>query len=33
MAEIRWVHRKDLGELDFLEADRPFVADLMRGVG
>lgn len=25
MAEIRWVPRARLGELDFLEADRPFV--------
>lgn len=31
MAEIRWVERKDLGELDFLEADRPFVQELVRG--
>ncbi len=33
MEEIRWVRRQELGGLDFLEADRPFVADLMRGVG
>jgi 8-oxo-dGTP diphosphatase len=32
MEEIRWVKRGDLGELDFLEADRPFVADLVQGV-
>lgn len=31
MEEIRWVHRRDLGELDFLEADRIFVAELIRG--
>jgi 8-oxo-dGTP diphosphatase len=31
MEEIRWVKRTDLGQLDFLEADRPFVADIVRG--
>jgi len=31
MAELRWVHRTALPELDFLEADRPFVADLAAG--
>lgn len=31
MMEIRWVHRRDLGSLDFLEADRAFVAELIRG--
>lgn len=31
MEEIRWVHRRDLGRLDFLEADRAFVAELVRG--
>ena len=31
MEEIRWVRREELGGLDFLEADRPFVADLVRG--
>lgn len=31
MVEIRWVHRRDLGSLDFLEADRAFVAELIRG--
>jgi 8-oxo-dGTP diphosphatase len=32
MAEIRWVRRADLEQLDFLEADRSFVAALARGV-
>lgn len=31
MAEIRWVARRDLDKLDFLAADRPFVAELIRG--
>lgn len=31
MAEIRWVARRDLDKLDFLAADRPFVAELMKG--
>jgi 8-oxo-dGTP diphosphatase len=31
MAEIRWVPRAELEQLDFLEADRPFVAELARG--
>lgn len=30
MAEIRWVPQKELDRLDFLEADRPFVAELVR---
>jgi 8-oxo-dGTP diphosphatase len=29
--EIRWVGRKDLLDLDFLEADRPLVKDLAAG--
>ena len=33
MEQIRWVKKSDLGELDFLEADRPFVSDLIRGAG
>lgn len=33
MEEIRWVRKADLASLDFLEADRPFVEDLVRGVG
>jgi 8-oxo-dGTP diphosphatase len=31
MAEIRWVPRRQLDQLDFLEADRPFVGELVRG--
>lgn len=31
MAEIRWVHRRDLESMDFLEADRGFVGQLARG--
>lgn len=31
MAEIRWVPRRELETLDFLEADRPFVGELVRG--
>ena len=31
MAELRWVARHDLAEMDFLEADRTFVAELVRG--
>ena len=31
MEEIRWVRKQDLGALDFLEADRDFVADIVRG--
>lgn len=31
MAEIRWVPRRELANLDFLEADRPFVNELIRG--
>jgi 8-oxo-dGTP diphosphatase len=31
MEEIRWVRRADLGQLDFLEADRPFVGELLSG--
>lgn len=31
MAEIRWVHRRDLEAMDFLEADRDFVGQLARG--
>jgi len=33
MEQIRWVKKSALGELDFLEADRPFVSDLIRGAG
>ncbi len=33
MEEIRWVRRSELGELDFLDADKPFVADLIRSAG
>lgn len=29
MEEIRWVAQTELGTLDFLEADRPFVAELV----
>ena len=32
MEEIRWVKKSWLGELDFLEAARPFIADLVGGV-
>jgi len=31
MAEIRWVERDRLETLDFLDADRAFVAELTRG--
>lgn len=31
MAELRWVRRTELVALDFLEADRPFVAALAVG--
>lgn len=31
MAELRWVRRRDLESLDFLEADREFVGQLARG--
>jgi 8-oxo-dGTP diphosphatase len=31
MAELRWVPRAELTSLDFLEADKPFVADLAEG--
>lgn len=31
MAELRWVCRSELEQLDFLEADRDFVAQLARG--
>ena len=31
MEEIRWVARRDLDKLDFLAADRPFVAALKEG--
>lgn len=31
MAELRWVARAQLTSLDFLEADKPFVADLAEG--
>ena len=30
MAEIRWVPQGELDKLDFLEADRPFVAELVK---
>lgn len=33
MAELRWVARSELEGLDFLEADRPFVAELARSAG
>lgn len=32
MAEIRWVYKGDLDKLDFLVADRPFVAELVLSV-
>ena len=32
MAELRWVERERLDRLDFLEADRVFVAELRRGL-
>ena len=31
MAELRWVPRAELPALDFLEADRSFVAELAKG--